>query len=364
MWAFTHAAVVSPHGLKVPDGSYVSWMNNGAMELLSEADVAYLNTHLNAAQQNALQMEKVYGPSIVYNRAMMEWLSQHHPDWNVTEWVDDHAAMLMKWGAPILSATRADWLDKLPSLPNSLIVQTPGHLGENTQKTLLDSDIPVVVTGRADLHDAAILKRLGLALEGDLIPADFHVATGDSGAIPPHDRPYLNAHQPVRAEAATVHYHTDKTPLITSHAGWIYWQPPDWSEPFNQFVPKYQLGSTFPHYYVASLLNDLACEAGLSHLETIERPTPIGFHLWRSAGKVYLLLGNLETGEFGDARTPRYITIRLSRRQLELPNATYHLSRVDVPSAETIASQTADSTWLTYAITLPPEQCAVYRVEG
>lgn len=362
IWAFSHAAVLTPAGIKVPDGSYISWMNNGKMELLSEADIAFLNTHLNAAQESARHLERVYGPALVYNRPMMAWLSQEHPDWNVTEWIDDQGAMLMKWGVPVLSITRTNWLDQLPVSPESLIAQAPGQLESEARQALLKSVGPVLVTGRADILDGEILKRLGLTLDNGLIPAGFHVSSGDTADTPPYDRPYLPAHQSVKSAGAVVHYQTQATPLLTSRDGWIYWQSPDWSEPFNQFVPKYQTGSTFPHYRAAKLLHELAGRTGLSHLENIQRPGPVAFHLWRSAGTIYLLVGNLETGEFGDSRTPRIVNIKLNRRQLQLTGELYTLVRVDVNNHDTLALVESDREWLTGTITLPPEQSAVYQV--
>jgi hypothetical protein len=367
IWAFTHAAALTPDGLKVPDGSYVSWMNNGDMELLSEEDVAYVNSQLTAAQENALRMEEIYGPALIYNRAMMAWLSREHPDWNVTEWVDDQGAMLMKWGTPVMSASRAEWLPDLPHKPDTLIVQTPGRLDERTQRALIGAATIVLATGRADVLDKAVLKRLGLKLAGNLADSGFERASSDISdwpGAPSNERPYLPERQPVQAEDAVVlvHYQTALTPLLTSKDGWVYWQPPDWSEPFNQFVPKYQLGSTFPHYRVALLLHELAASAGLSHLEAIEYPMTTAFHLWRSGGQVYVLLGNLETGEFGDSRNLRYVTVKLSRRQLGLGRSPYPLYRVDDDSRETIVPVQSDGGWLKYTIMLPPEQCAVYVV--
>jgi hypothetical protein len=160
----------------------------------------------------------------------------------------------------------------------------------------------------------------------------------------------------------TVHYRTASTPLLISRAGSIYWQPPDWSEPNNQFLPKYQLGSTFPHFYAAALLHDQARQAGLSHIADMMWSQPIAFHLWRSAGAVYLLFGNLETGELGDSRTPRTFRVWLSRSQLELTAARHCLSRVDEPG-ETVLPQNEDDLWLTFDLTLPPQGSAVYRVE-
>jgi hypothetical protein len=167
---------------------------------------------------------------------------------------------------------------------------------------------------------------------------------------------------PVQAlDGTRVHYRSAQTPLITSREGWVYWQPPDWSEPNNSFLPKYQLGSTFPHYRAAALLHDLARAAGLSHLQSVEWAQPVAFHLWRSGGRVFVLLGNLETGVFGDSRTPRMVMLCLSRQQLELDGGLYHLARVD-DEGETLAPET-DDEWLTYQLMLPPEQSAVYRVE-
>ncbi|MFN8560916.1 MAG: hypothetical protein U0703_04660 [Anaerolineae bacterium] len=109
-----------------------------------------------------------------------------------------------------------------------------------------DESSPALVVGRADMIDAAVQAKLGIALRGSLIEATFHVARGNDA--PPYDRPYLPEHQPIAVrDGARVLYRTEATPLVTSRGGWAFWQPPDWSEPFNPFVPKYQLGSTYPH---------------------------------------------------------------------------------------------------------------------
>ncbi len=361
MWAFSHTSVQTPDGLKAPDGSYISWMNNGSGQLLSAEDVAYINCYLNAAQESALHLEKVYGPALVYNRALMEWLNSYHPAVNASEWVDDQAAMLMKWGVPALSSTRAEWLPDLTEAPDSFILQTPGRLNRETQKILLNRQRPTLAVGSAEWMDSEILTRLGLELHSQTITGGFQVCSGEGA--PPHDRPYLPSHAPVRAlDGTRVHYRSAQAPLIASREGWVYWQPPDWSEPNNSFLPKYQLGSTFPHYRTAALLHDLARAAGLSHLQSVEWAQPVTFHLWRSGGRVFVLLGNLETGVFGDSRTPRMVTLCLSRMQLELGSDLYRLARADA-EGETIAPMSHDDMWLTYQLVLPPEQSAVYRVE-
>lgn len=353
MWAFSHAAALTPNRVKPPDGSYISWINNGAGDLLSAEDVDYVNTHLDSAQASAVRLEQVYGWTLAYSRALMERLSAEHPDWNAAEWLDDQAAMLMKWGVPILSASRAEWL--IEAKPSAVIAHGDAALIEGETS-------PVLVTGRADVIDGEIRDRLGITLNGSLIPGDFHVAGG--GDAPPYDRPYIPDHQPIAAaDDVQVHYGTAQTPLLTQRENRLYWQPPDWSEPFNQFVPKYQLGSTYPHFAVARLLHQLAREAGISHLEGIERSQPVAFHLWRSGGQVYVLLGNLETGEFGDSRTPRSIVVCLSRSELGLGEGNYHLRRIDLPGDDITFVSTGVS-WMRFAVTLPPEEGAVFIVEA
>jgi hypothetical protein len=364
MWAFSHAAVLAPDGLHVPDGSYISWMNNGAMELLSDEDIAYINQHLNAAQESASKLEKVYGTTLVYNRPMMAWLAANHPDWNVGEWLDDQAAMLMKWGTPALSITRTEWLPDLPTLPDSLMLQTPAQLETTVREVLLNADLPILVVGRADVVDDSILAKLGIQLGDEKLAADFYTSHGDTPDTPAYDRPYIPEHHVIHPLADTkVHYQTDKTPLISSRDNWLYWQPGDWSEPFNAFVPKYQVGSTFPHFHVARLLRQKMADANLSYVEQTDRSQTIAFHLWRSDGQVYVLLSNLETGEFGDSRTPREVALRLNRQQLELETDVYHLQRVDSDQSEIVTPTIMNREWIRFKLSLPAEQCAVYTVQ-
>lgn len=362
MWAFSHAAVIAPDGVHVPAGSYISWMNNGAMALLSAADVEYIGAHLNQAQASAAQIEVVYGVTLVYNRAALAWLSAQHPDWNVTEWLDDQAAMLMKWGVPALSITRAEWLPAVRLASNTLLAQTPARLDAAARAALVNHPAPLMVTGRADIVDDDVQAALGISATEQRFAPDFYVSAGLSEQTPPYDRPYLPAHVAVETAPGTVtHYRSQHTPLLTQRGSRSYWQPPDWSEPFNQFVPKYQLGSTYPHYAAARLLHEMARAAGLSYVDVPARPMTVAFHLWRSGGQVYALLGNLETGEFGDARTPRAVTLHLSRAQLGLDTGALCLTPVDVPGAAVLASA-QDSQWAVFTVHLPPEGSAVYCV--
>lgn len=355
MWAFTHAAVAMLGQLELPVGAYISWMNNGAMALLSDDDVMYLNRHLTQAQVNAEAVDRVYGWTLVYHRRAMEWLSAHHPDWNVSEWLDDQAALLMKWGVPIGAITRGEWLEN-GSVPRAMISGVTGSEGASG----LTAAAALLLVGRADQFSAAQLAQAGTQVTGDLVADGFHVSDGEGA--PPYDRPYLPEHAAVTplADAETL-YASAVTPLLIRRGSQAFWQPPDWSEPFNQFVPKYQLGSTFPHFRAAKLLHDLARAAGISHLEDVAYAEPIAFHVWRSDGRIYVLLGNLESGVFGDARTPRTAHLCLSRSELELSDGVWHLVRVDLPGE--VIPLHADDAWLRADVPVAPEDGAVYRIE-
>ena len=90
----------------------------------------------------------------------------------------------------------------------------------------------------------------------------------------------------------------------------------------------------------------------------------MAFHLWRSGDAVHVLLGNLETGELGDSRVSRDITVRLSRRELALADGRLRLVRVDGSGREVIVlAASEDPGFVECAVTLDPESCVVYRVE-
>ncbi|MGE0140089.1 MAG: hypothetical protein AB7R77_19935, partial [Ilumatobacteraceae bacterium] len=294
-WAFAHASALTPAGPRPSDGAYVSWLNNGHMDLLSEDDVEFVRGLLDRTETSAAHLDAVYGPSLVYDRATMEHLATTDPAANVGEWIDDQAGLLMKWGTPILSATRSEWLGGVGD--DRTFIAQPSMATADGQLHPLASATDVLVVGRADVIAPELRERAGVEATGGVLEAEFWVCTGDRGDAPPWDRPYLPEHVAVTAASdAEVLYHSSATPLLVRRDRWAWWQPTDWSEPFNQFVPKYQVGSTYPAYRVAVMQAGAAARAGRSHVAGVARPLPVAFHAWRSAGVVHVLLGNLETG--------------------------------------------------------------------
>ena len=164
IWAYTHAAVKRPDGLKFPDGSYISWANQGK-RLLSGEQVEWLATQTNAAQRDLENIKDVSGPTLVYSRSAMEWQNANAPATFMKEWIDEQAGTLMKWGVPILSAARVENLDKIKS--DLFIIQTPVHLKDAelaSVKRLVDSGKPVLLVGSPwNGIDKSLLKPLGLS---------------------------------------------------------------------------------------------------------------------------------------------------------------------------------------------------------
>ena len=127
IWAYHHAAVKMPTGLRMPRGTYVSWMNQGK-RLLSDKDVTWLTTNLNGAIKDARKTSEVYGPTLVYCRDAIKWEMEHAPAIFEKEWIDEQAGCLIKWGVPILSVTRSEWLGEVKT--DMPILSIPDHLPE------------------------------------------------------------------------------------------------------------------------------------------------------------------------------------------------------------------------------------------
>jgi hypothetical protein len=113
---------------------------------------------------------------------------------------------------------------------------------------------------------------------------------------------------------------------------------------------------------MARELNAAMDRAGLSYVEPGAAHEPVAFHLWRSGGIVHVLLGNLETGVFGDARSPRTVTVVLRRRHLGLGEGEYSLREI-VDGAK-IMPVWADETELGFVLNIEPENSAIYQLNG
>ena len=360
-WAFSHAAVVGRDGRPiVPEGTYISWMNDWNDRLITTTDVAFLARHLDAAQASATGIEAIFGPMIVHDRGGLAAKYAEDPASNASEWVEDQAGMVLKFGAAILAGTRAEWLP--PTWPEGVLWQLPATI-ELEQARALGG--PVVATGRADRIDAAVVAAAGVRRSGERLPDGYRLGKPSSADLPREERVHLPEREAVTAaDDAWVGYDSRGMPLLVGRAPFYHWQPPDLADPGNPLIPHSQIGTTSPYVEAARVLNDGAARAGGISVDPVAAHEPVTVSCWRSHGTVHVLLGNLESGWMGDARFPRRLTVNLPRTRLGLSadaDMVLTPANLDAPSIEPDASSTPDL--LRFSLTVGPAACVVLRLE-
>jgi len=331
IWAYSHAAVKTPHGLVMPQGSYISWANQGK-RLLSTEDVAFLSSNINAAVRDAAQTKEVFGPTLVYSRSAMEWQIDHATkESSIKEWIDEQAGSLMKWQVPILSATRIEWLPGAGA--EMAIVQTPSHLSRadlDGLRYMIDQGQPVALFGSfAGGIDPQLLGLAGLhEFQRSETPFSMHTAhaddvTGLNVAQVPASFPvqevldtqaatqFANPH-----DSAKVLYDTDGSPALVlkddSKQKLLLWDPPEFSTHSGEPLLQIWGGSTAPYVLTAAAINALERDTGLLHVRTVDAGQTGSMSAWKTTdGTVHLLFGNLEEGLRDDADRSRHFTVEV-----------------------------------------------------
>ena len=353
IWAYSHAAVKTPQGLKLPAGSYISWGNRGD-SLLSDADVHFLKENVNAAFADARQMKQVFGPTLVYSRESMQWQAKHATaNSDIKEWIDEQAGTLIKWPVPILSITRVEWLPQVQS--DLFILQTPSHL--STEHTayltqLILKGQPVAIFGdpiRGVDEKLGALVGLSGPAEQKYGPiqkyqAETNAASGVASHVPSDFFTVLRLDSLHVSKEARVVYSVDGNPqLVLNEAGGkrvALWDPPELlsrvpsKSPSVQIVkshldgplmvrldgqmdlPLKQLwGNTgAPYALVAGVLNSLLSSVDALHVAALDLDQTMTIFAWSAAeGEVRILAGNLEEGVRDDADMSRHATLIVPR---------------------------------------------------
>lgn len=319
IWAYSHAAVQAPTGWKVPDGSYLSWVNERHQgRIWSAGDVEFLRRNLDAAQASAASLEHVHGPLLVTNRPLLERLHASTPAENASEWIDEQVGMLLKWGVPCLGSTRIEWLE--PESCEGAILQVPGQIEPSLEKRLLAAvgkGMPCLAVGRADLLSPSLLKAGGIKPHGKRLPASFQDLEFDPSVKVPVGlhKGHFPEVQPVSVTTGRALVRSGASAfLVRSKPGnFLWWQPPDWLFPKEMTHRFCQYGSLAPHFAVARTLSAAMHTEGRVSADGLAPELPATVHLWRSGGVLHVLVGNLETGVAGDARTPRRVRLSLPR---------------------------------------------------
>ena len=104
-----HSAALLPDGtLDGIDGVYVSWANQYTGNMLSSADVEILTKALDLSQASAETLEVIYGPTVVYNREVLQRWNEEIPERTDSEWVDEQVGLMNKYGAMSLGVRRLE----------------------------------------------------------------------------------------------------------------------------------------------------------------------------------------------------------------------------------------------------------------
>lgn len=332
IWAYSHAAVKTPKGIKMPGGSYISWINQGK-RLLSEEDVEFLNSNISAAVIDASRTTEVFGPTLVYSRSAMQWQIDHAtPTSTAKEWIDEQAGSIAKWPVPIMSATRIEWLPKVQTdLP---IVQAPSNLTA-TELTSLEKLVkkgkPLAAFGSfAGGIDSRLLAFAGISESTSLEP-EFSIHQGvndgiDGGATFAGDFPReftvqtaLNRTLPeakaIAARGASVLYSVDGSAQLVvagPKKNLLLWDPSDFRMGNNQSLKELWGGGVVPYAMTAAAINEMLRTKRALHAVKIDLAQTGAISAWRtSAGKIWMLVGNVEEGLRDDADRSRHITMKI-----------------------------------------------------
>ena len=328
IWAYSHAAVKTPKGLKLPAGSYISWANQGK-RLLSDEDVRFLADNLNATIADARQTREVFGPTLVYSRESMQWQAAHAtPNHDIKEWIAEQAASVMKWPVPILSVTRVEWLPWVKS--DLFILQTPSHLKPQHTAYIAGHIIregqPVVIFGCPDGGIDPGLDRLGglIPSEGSAEEhATVHLAKLTDASpifarnVPLTFKTWYRLARNHAEDGVRVIYSIDGNPVLTlnttARRRVVMWDPSE--VVFKDGTPLAEQwgGSGAPYALVAGVLNYLLASRNVLHAKEVDLNQAMNVTAWRTHGGIRILAGNLEEGLRDDADMTRHAVLVLPK---------------------------------------------------
>jgi hypothetical protein len=343
IWAYSHAAVKTPSGIKMPAGSYISWANQGE-RLLEEQDVQFLRNHLAAALTDTAETTEALGPTLVYSREAMLWQAQHaQPDQDVKEWIDEQAGSVIKWPVPVLSSTRMEWLSGITSdLP---ILQAPSHLGENELKFLTElirSGKPVAIFGSPSGGIDPLLQQLvGLKSLSNTqtVPRPQNAQVSESASkfvenIPAKFGTLHGLSVNETTSGALVLYSVEGSPVLVLNLSddmkALAWDPPEVMFKDNFSLMDNWAGGGGAFALTAGALNFLLKNANALHVESVDINQWVTVAAWRTEGdRLRIMAANLEEGLRYDADLSRHTT-------LVLPNSWHSRNWLDLWSKGTV----------------------------
>lgn len=311
IWAYSHAAVKQGGGVvKRPRGCYISWMNRGG-ELLGEDAAALLRRTLREAADDLRRNPVPGGPTLVYDRDSLEALSLQPADHSRGEEIDDWGAMLMKYGLPILSITRAEWLAEVKADGFILgpTMALPGEAVGNLLRRVKEG-LPVLLLGQAAFHHGQLRETLGIPVEEEAVTSPLPSA----GQLSPTLWEEAETTAVVlNQRARTLATGPGWTPLVeclggpvaARHTGGsVYiWETPEWGTPRELHLSPRSVQSLQTYLAMATEFSRQGWGAERLYWINDDWTKPICFHFWRhDGGGVALLVGNLEFGMTGNSQ--------------------------------------------------------------
>ncbi len=326
IWAYSHAAVKTPDGVRMPAGAYISWGNHGHA-LLGEGDVAFLTAELNAAERDAAQVVEVFGPTLVYSRdAARMQMTQGADGGGPRDSIDETVATLIKWPLPVQSATRIEWLPQVRS--DLFVFGATAGLPPSVAKAVDDlakAGQPIaLLSAPADTHPAlASLAGISFApyrpaLQDPILRGTRGSSVGLAVAGMPAQFDAAPPPLQTRSAPQKVVYAVGPSAALTldqaAGRSVSYWAPAPLDDAW--YVPLRDLMRDPAPFALASatLSRQLAtARAFRAAVTDLRQPGTIA--AWRTRdGAISILVGNLEEGLDDDADRSR-------RLELALPDA-------------------------------------------
>jgi hypothetical protein len=303
--ALGRSGVHLPDGtFRRPAGAYLSWMNKQAT-LLPERDVATLVESFTRLAAGLADDPRPLGPCLVHDRRSLLHLLDHPADHCRGEIADQWLGQIARHGTGVLSATRAEWLDRVQ--PDGLIWPCPADptpIAVAALRSHLERGAPALLLGQSDAMAPAVQHMLDIAIETAPPTARFAVAGEVDAAW--HER--LGCQQVVLAQrrrslAPSPHWKPLLNmlggPVLARHANlpcWV-WETPHWTG--GWMLTCENLHSLQAYWLVAEATGD---GWGAPRWRSDRAAAPCCVLAWRTAaGRTEALLGNLENGMVGES---------------------------------------------------------------
>jgi len=210
--------------------------------------------------------------------------------------------------------------------------------------------------------DQQLMSAAGLRVTDRRLPDAYRLGAPTSADLAPEERVHLPERvATTAAEGTWVGYSSDDVPLLAGRDRVYHWQAPDLADPGNPLVPHSQIGSVNPYVETARLINRDAAGAGGMSVAQVAAHEPVTVSCWRSAGRVHLLLGNLESGWMGDSRFVREVAVTLPRERFGLVAGTGFRAPSLNGGPEALVAD--DGVAVRITATVPAQGCNVLRLE-